>query len=81
MPTEGNRSHLARLTACFMVASQEADKDLNTFYGELREHLGSDNFRNLQVAQRLGVEFRDANCTADTDYMEALALKELVSIW
>ena len=52
-------------TECFLAASQKADKDLNAYYGKLRAHLEADDLKKLQVAQRLWVQFRDANCTAE----------------
>jgi uncharacterized protein YecT (DUF1311 family) len=52
-------------TACFLAASKAADLDLNNYYGTLRAHLDRESFRSLQVAQRLWVQFRDANCAAE----------------
>ena len=52
-------------TECFIAASKKADEDLNAFYGKLRIKLESNDLANLQVAQRLWVQFRDANCKAE----------------
>ncbi|GGG66083.1 hypothetical protein GCM10011585_04890 [Edaphobacter dinghuensis] len=54
-------------TQCFITASQIADRDLNSFYGKLITHLDPENRKNLQAAQRLWVQFRDANCRAEYD--------------
>ena len=52
-------------TQCFITASQNADKELNSFYGKLIAHLSPEDRKNLQAAQRLWVQFRDANCKAE----------------
>ncbi|MBT9331135.1 lysozyme inhibitor LprI family protein [Paracidobacterium acidisoli] len=57
-------------TQCFITASQAADRELNSFYGKLRAHLRSDDLSNLQAAQRLWMQFRDANCKAEYDLYE-----------
>jgi uncharacterized protein YecT (DUF1311 family) len=54
-------------TQCFITASQIADKELNSFYGMLRMHLSPEDRKKLQVAQRLWMQFRDANCRAEYD--------------
>ena len=53
------------MTACFMRASAAADKGLNAYYKRLLANLGSEDVKNLQAAQRLWIQFRDANCAAE----------------
>ncbi len=52
-------------TECFLAESKKADENLNAFYGKLRIKLRSDELTNLQLAQRLWLQFRDANCKAE----------------
>lgn len=58
------------ITQCFVEASQAADKDLNSYYGKLRKHLDSDSWKDLQEAERLWMQFRDANCKAEYNLYE-----------
>lgn len=52
-------------TQCLVDASKKADQQLNQVYGVLRKKLPSETFQKLQTAQRLWVQFRDADCQAD----------------
>src|ERR1035441_656627 len=55
----------AEMTACFISASKTADERLNKICNRIREVLSADEQRDLQAAQRLWLEFRDANCSAE----------------
>lgn len=55
----------AEVTQCFVTASQAADKQLNEIYARVRQVLSTDEQQKLQQAQRLWLNFRDANCTAE----------------
>lgn len=52
-------------TQCFIAAGQRADKTLNVFYEKMRAHLEPEDQKNLLAAQRLWIQFRDANCSAE----------------
>lgn len=55
----------AETTRCFIDASHAADKNLNQVYARVGEVLEPDEQKDLQVAQRLWLKFRDANCAAE----------------
>jgi uncharacterized protein YecT (DUF1311 family) len=57
----------AETTQCFFKASQKADGDLNQIYAQIRTILDPEDFQKLQAAQRLWLQFRDANCIAERD--------------
>jgi uncharacterized protein YecT (DUF1311 family) len=52
-------------TQCFITASKAADNQLNQTYARVRQVLSPDEQGDLQQAQRLWLEFRDANCSAE----------------
>jgi uncharacterized protein YecT (DUF1311 family) len=55
---------------CFIVASQVADRRLNEFYKKVYDHLGPEDQKRLQAAQRLWIQFRDQNCGAEYELYE-----------
>ena len=55
----------AEETQCFVTAAKVADEQLNQTYAHVRQVLSLDEQRDLQQAQRLWLEFRDANCSAE----------------
>jgi len=55
----------AEKTACFIQESKTADGRLNKIYARIREVLSPDEQKDLQAAQRLWLEFRDVNCSAE----------------
>jgi len=63
-PCQGQASN-AEATQCFVDASHAADMKLNQVYARVQEVLGPDEQKGLQVAQRLWLKFRDANCAAE----------------
>jgi uncharacterized protein YecT (DUF1311 family) len=54
-------------TKCFIDEAHRADMELNLQYNRIRQVLGPAEQRQLQAAQRLWIQFRDANCTAERD--------------
>jgi len=50
---------------CFDRVLKNADGNLQHFYEKLKEKLPADDFSRLQVAQRLWLKYRDANCAAE----------------
>jgi uncharacterized protein YecT (DUF1311 family) len=52
-------------TQCFVAESQSAEKELNSFLGEIQKVLNAANQNRLQVAQRSWVQYRQANCEAE----------------
>jgi uncharacterized protein YecT (DUF1311 family) len=54
-------------TRCFIEEAQKADRELNLLYNRVRQVLSSTEQGQLQAAQRLWIQFRDANCAAERD--------------
>jgi uncharacterized protein YecT (DUF1311 family) len=65
-PCQGPSSN-AEETQCFISASRNADTEMNQMYNRVRKVLGAEEQEELQVAQRLWLQFRDANCAAERD--------------
>lgn len=55
----------AEETACFAAAEHKADLKLNQLYRHIESSLDSDDRDALQQAQRIWIQFRDANCSAE----------------
>jgi uncharacterized protein YecT (DUF1311 family) len=55
----------AETTACFYHAYEKSDAELNQLYRRVLTVVDGDNLANLKVAQRLWMQFRDANCSAE----------------
>ena len=60
----------AEETACFAEAYLQADLKLNRLYGRIERVLGEKDRAHLKNAQRLWVQFRDANCSAEYNLHE-----------
>jgi uncharacterized protein YecT (DUF1311 family) len=60
----------AELTDCLSRARDKADAKLNTVYKEVRSHLQAEDAERLTKTQRLWLQYRDANCTAERDLYE-----------
>jgi uncharacterized protein YecT (DUF1311 family) len=58
------------LENCLAKASDAADANLNTAYKQLRSKLDAGNVQRLVAAQRLWIQYRDANCSAERDLYE-----------
>jgi uncharacterized protein YecT (DUF1311 family) len=65
-PCRGPSSN-AEETQCFISASRNADTEMNQTYDRVRKVLGADEQEKLQSVQRLWMQFRDSNCTAERD--------------
>lgn len=57
----------AELTNCLSIARDKADAKLNSVYKDLRTRLKGDDAQALIKTQRLWIQYRDANCSAERD--------------
>jgi len=57
----------AQMSACFAHATADANRKLNLTYERLHKGLDPDNFNELRAAQRIWLQFRDANCNAESN--------------
>ena len=55
------------LANCLTKARDAADAQLNAAYGSLRGRLDAAERRRLVATQRLWIQYRDSNCTAERD--------------
>jgi uncharacterized protein YecT (DUF1311 family) len=55
----------AKETACFYAAFKKSDAQLNQLYRRVQTVVDGDELTKLKVAQRLWIQFRDANCSAE----------------
>jgi uncharacterized protein YecT (DUF1311 family) len=55
----------AEETVCFANALQKADTELNRMYQRVETVVDGENLAKLRTAQRLWIQFRDANCDAE----------------
>lgn len=55
------------LTNCLAKARDAADAKLNAVYKQLRGKLDAADGQRLVAAQRLWIQYRDANCSAERD--------------
>jgi uncharacterized protein YecT (DUF1311 family) len=53
------------LVACLSKAGISSDRELNSFYQRLRAKLDPGEAAQLVKVQRLWIQYRDANCTAE----------------
>jgi uncharacterized protein YecT (DUF1311 family) len=58
------------LTNCLAKARDAANAQLNATYKQLREKLNAADGQRLVAAQRLWIQYRDANCTAERGLYE-----------
>lgn len=56
--------------SCFDTAFKKADAELNKYYRRVETLETNDDLTNLKNAQRLWIQFRDANCKAEYDLYE-----------
>ena len=63
-PCQGPSSG-AEETACFAEALKKADLQLNQMYLRVQNVVAGDELVKLKAAQRLWIQFRDANCSAE----------------
>jgi uncharacterized protein YecT (DUF1311 family) len=64
-PCRNAGSSTAEQAQCFAMAYQEADKKLNEVYGRVLKTLAPDDQQALAAAERLWIQFRDANCAVE----------------
>jgi len=55
----------ANESACFDIALQKSGAELNRFYRRVETVVKGDDLAKLKQAQRLWVQYRDANCDAE----------------
>ena len=55
------------LTSCLSKAEESAAAQLNALYTKLRKSLDSPDRKRLVTAERLWVQYRDANCSAEQE--------------
>lgn len=55
------------VTECFVTEAKSADRELNDAYAKILKVLEPADQNKLRIAQRLWVQYRDANCTAERD--------------
>ena len=55
----------AERTRCFFEEAQHADRELNLLYNKIHQILEPTDQAQLTAAQRLWIQFRDANCGAE----------------
>jgi len=60
-----NPGSTSDVTQCFADAQKAADKQLNETYSKIMGALEPDEKKSLVEAERLWVQFRDANCRAE----------------
>jgi uncharacterized protein YecT (DUF1311 family) len=61
----------ADLANCLAKARDAADEKLNVAYKQLRGKLDVADGQRLVAAQRLWIQYRDANCVAERDLYES----------
>jgi len=59
------RASGAEETACFYAAYNKSDGELNQFYRRVQTVVNGEELTKLKAAQRLWIQFRDANCSAE----------------
>jgi uncharacterized protein YecT (DUF1311 family) len=60
----------AELSNCLSNARDKADATLNSVYTNVRKRLDGDDAEHLVKTQRLWIQYRDANCSAERDLYE-----------
>jgi uncharacterized protein YecT (DUF1311 family) len=68
----------AELTKCLSSARDKADTELNSVYKKIRGRLEGVDAERLTKFQRLWIEYRDANCSAERDLYEGGTAKYAV---
>ena|ERR1022692_2438207 len=68
----------AELTKCLSDARDTADAKLNSVYKEIRSRLEGSDAESLTKTQRLWIQYRDANCSAERDLYEGGTAKYAV---
>lgn len=71
-------SMTADLTECLSKANDKADAKLNAVYQDVRKNLEGEEVERLVKAQRLWIQYRDANCAAEQNLYEGGTAKYAV---
>lgn len=66
----GNVAVTVDLANCLSKARDSSDAKLNSLYKNLRERLDATDAERLTVTQRLWIQYRDANCSAERKLYE-----------
>jgi uncharacterized protein YecT (DUF1311 family) len=74
----GPQAQASKKHKCFVSEAKAADRELNAFYAQIRKVLAPVDQNKLQSAQRLWVQFRDANCAAERDLYEGGSAASMV---
>src|SRR5690242_14245071 len=53
------------MTKCFYKAKDVSDQELNSVYQLVRGKLEADDAKLLTATQRIWIQYRDANCSAE----------------
>ena len=61
------RATTVDMTNCFSHALHDANRDLQQTYSAIRTKLAADEFAQLLSAERLWLQYREANCNAERD--------------
>jgi uncharacterized protein YecT (DUF1311 family) len=69
------------LTICFTKAREAADAQLNAAHKEIRSKLEGEDEKRLVTAQRLWIEYRDANCTAERELYAGHLIPSNTGTW
>ena len=59
------------LVACLRKARASSDAEMNSLYQKIRKRLDAGEAEQLAKAQRLWIEYRDANCSAERSLYES----------
>lgn len=65
-----NIAQTAELAGCLAKARDLSDAKLNSFYKNLRKRLDASDVERLTATQRLWIQYRDANCSAEQKLYE-----------
>jgi uncharacterized protein YecT (DUF1311 family) len=66
------------INECFGAAYKAADKELNAFYKSLSAKFIDKDLENLKAAQRAWIQYRDANCEAETALYEGGSIQPAI---
>lgn len=67
-------------TSCFYHASKHSDAELNQLYLRVLTVVDGDELAKLKAAQRLWMQFRDANCSAEEELYSGGSAASMVKI-
>ena len=67
-------------TDCFASALKKSDADLNQLYRRVQSVVDGDELLKLKTAQRLRIQFRDANCEAEHELYSGGSAASMVKL-